>query len=351
MQGDHAERGTAVADQHDVPAVAAHREQQVGQRAVRRHDRQRPDQRRRRSAPGAAGPANPSTSLTCTKPEHPAGAPAAPPGSGTGRCGWPAPPARPARRPRRPWSPRDHGRSASPRGAVVQRQRAGDPGVLLGVEQALGARLGDQAGQLLGGEDGLDRVGRLDPPEPQDRPRRPTSSRAAAAWWPCRTPASAARATAPPAPGPASVRFFGTISPITVCRKTTMARASTNATGWTGVAGRPSASNGPSSRWARAGSAMRAQAERADRDAELRAGDHQRDLVHRAQRPAGPLLVAASGSIDRAPGGDQRELAADEERVAEQQQRPRPAAQSSASAPAARPRGPARSGAARPRPR
>ena len=47
----------------------------------------------------------------------------------------------------------------------MQRQRAGDPGVLLGVQQALGARLGDQVGQFLGGEDGLDRVGGLDPPE------------------------------------------------------------------------------------------------------------------------------------------------------------------------------------------
>ena len=41
--------------------------------------------------------------------------------------------------------------------------------------------------------------------------------------------------------GPASVRFFGTISPMTVWKKTTMPRPITMATGCTAPSGRPSA--------------------------------------------------------------------------------------------------------------
>ena len=91
----------------------------------------------------------------------------------------------------------------------------------------------------------------------------------------------------------------------------------------------------------------RAEAERADRDAELGAGDHQRDLVHRRQRPAGPLRRRGERLDRRTPGRDQRELAADEEPVAEQQQ-DRDQQLSHRPAPAARRRGPARSGAGRP---
>ena len=114
----------------------------------------------------------------------------------------------------------------------------------------------DQPGQLLGGEDGLDRVGRLDPPAAAapagDAHFIATSSglvamQKASIGGPSQ---SAARS------GPASVMFFGTISPTTVCRKTTTPSASTNATGCTAPSGSPIAWNGPSSRCARAGSAI-----------------------------------------------------------------------------------------------
>ena len=63
-----------------------------------------------------------------------------------------------------------------------------------------------------------------------------------------------------------------------------------------------------------------AEAERADRDAQLRAGHHQRHVLHRLQRRAGGAAALGGARLDRAAaGGDQRELGADEERVERQQ--------------------------------
>src|SRR6266545_4761420 len=56
--------------------------------------------------------------------------------------------------------------------------------------------------------------------------------------------------------GPTRVRFFGTISPITVCANTTTISARTNATGCAIDCGIRTRSNTPVSRWAKAGSAM-----------------------------------------------------------------------------------------------
>ena len=64
----------------------------------------------------------------------------------------------------------------------------------------------------------------------------------------------------------------------------------------------------------------RAQAQRAHRDAELRARDHQRDLAHRPQRRTGPARGPREGFDDGTAGRDQRELGRHEERVAQQQQ-------------------------------
>ena len=61
--------------------------------------------------------------------------------------------------------------------------------------------------------------------------------------------------------------------------------------------------------------------QRADRDAELVDADHQRHVLHGAQRGAGEAGALLGAGLDLGtPGGDQRELRGDEERVAEQQE-------------------------------
>ena len=83
--------------------------------------------------------------------------------------------------------------------------------------------------------------------------------------------------------------------------------------------GSPMAWNGASIRCANAGSAIAPRPERADRDAELGAGDHQRDVVHGPQRRPGPPARRGHRLDHGTAGGDDGELAAHKERVAEQQ--------------------------------
>ena len=150
--------------------------------------------------------------------------------------------------------------------------------------------------------------------------------------------------------GPARVRFFGTISPITVCRNTTTPSASTNATGCTAPLGQPERVERRLQQVGQRRLGDRAQAQRADRDAELGAGDHQRDLVHRATAPSrARRLVRGQRLDDGAAGGDQRELAADEEARCRAAAATVTSSSVIGAAPAARRPGPARSGAGRPR--
>ena len=63
-----------------------------------------------------------------------------------------------------------------------------------------------------------------------------------------------------------------------------------------------------------------AEPQRADRDPELGARHHQRDVFHRAQRDARGVGAGGGAGLHHRPAGrDQRELGADEERVREQQ--------------------------------
>ncbi len=149
--------------------------------------------------------------------------------------------------------------------------------------------------------------------------------------------------------GPASVRFFGTISPTTVCSEDDDAEADHEGDRVHGVLGQPDRRERALEQVGQGRLGERAEAERADRDAELGAGDHHRDLAHRAQRRPGPPGGRRHRLDHRTPRGDQRELAGHEERVAEQQHDGDEEA-SHRPAPAGR-RGPARSGAAPPRPR
>ena len=55
-----------------------------------------------------------------------------------------------------------------------------------------------------------------------------------------------------------------------------------------------------------------AQAQRADRDAQLRTRDHERNLVHRAQRRAGPAAGGGQRFHYRPPGRDEGKLATHE---------------------------------------
>ena len=191
---------------------------------------------------------------------------------------------------------------------------------------------------------------RLDPPDPQDRRRQPLHRRPAAAWWRGRTPASAGPSHSTARSGPARVRFFGTISPTTVCRKTTTPRASMNATGCAAPSRQPERVERRLQQVGQRRLGDRAQAQRADRDAELGAGDHQRDLVHRPQRRAGPAGSSRPAARPRCGG----------RRSARTRRRRRTRCRAAAARRSAahaigrlrrRPPGPARPGAARPRPR
>ena len=177
-------------------------------------------------------------------------------------------------------------RAAGPSGRRVPRTRARRSAAApRRVEHALAARLGDEAGDLVAGEGAGDLVARLDaegaqravgdPVQQRDRrgaatrtimrqrrreqrARRGRARRARCSWGPSRRARRAGSRSRP--------------------------SAIAKATGCTSASGTPIVSNGPSSDVRDRGLAEVAEAERADRDAQLRAGHHQRDVLHRPQR-------------------------------------------------------------------
>ena len=122
--------------------------------------------------------------------------------------------------------------------------------------------------------------------------------------------------------GPAIAMFFGTISPSATCADTTSSSAMTSDTGCSHASGTP---EGVEHRLQQRGDrrlAEGAEQHPAQRDAQLRAGHHLRDVLHRLERRAGPGTVHRHRFDDRPAGRDQRELGGDEERAGRQQARP-----------------------------
>ena len=120
--------------------------------------------------------------------------------------------------------------------------------------------------------------------------------------------------------------FFGTISPSSTCSTTTIVIAMTNDTVCSTASGMPSRCERLLQQVRHRGLADPAEQDRADGDAQLRAGQHQRQVL------AGPdhgdravLALFGQGLQPVAARGDQRELRADEERVGGQQQHGRAA--------------------------
>src|SRR6266536_6179018 len=317
MQGEQAKRQPTVADQHDVPAFPAHREQRVGQPPVRRGDRQRPDPPRLDRRP-AGRTGDPEHVLDVHEPEYPPGVP-----GHDGKPGQPGTGGEDLQR-RRGHVVGDH-RHRRPRphrvgdGTLVQRQRAGDPGVLLRVEQPLGTRLRDQPGQLLRRIDGLHRLGRLDPPDPQHLPGRPLhedQQRFGGGTEPEHRRTEPDHRLLRSDQGEVLRHHFAEHR----VREHHGDQREDEGDRMRGRHRHAYRVEEAGQQVGQRGLGDRSEAQRADRDAELGAGDHQRNLLHRPKRQAGPVGGGGQRFHDGTPGRDQRELPADEERVAQQEQ-------------------------------
>ncbi len=194
--------------------------------------------------------------------------------------------------------------------AVADLQRPGQPGVLLGVEQALRQRFGDHLGQFDGRHRDVEFVLGFDAERAQrdvgapvvERDERPASAHVDQV----RRDQQHRRRS----PGPAIAMFLGTISPSSTCRVTTTAERDDERHRVQHRVGDAEQVERLLQQVRDRGFADAAQQDRADRDAQLRAGQHQRQVL------AGPddgdrALLALFGERFEAVAArrDQRELA------------------------------------------
>ena len=204
---------------------------------------------------------------------------------------------------------------------VADLQRPRQPCCAPRVEQPLRQRLGDHLGQLDGRHRDVEFVLGLHPDRPQRRVGAPVVERDER---PCRpdvdqiAPESAASRVDS---GPAMAMFFGTISPSSTCSVTTMESATTNDTVCSSASGMPSDVERLLQQVRDGGLADPAEQDRAHRDAQLRAGQHQRQVLTGPDHRDRALFALFGQRLEPvAARRDQRELRRDEERVGAQQQ-------------------------------